>query len=467
MLGRAGAAGGAADEVFWAEQAWVAPTPAHGESTDLAGPALAARVRIEVGEGRITNVTPGVDPEPDDVRLPGVVFPGFANAHSHAFHRALRGRTHRDGGSFWTWREDMYTLAARLTPDNYYELAKAAYAEMALAGVTVVGEFHYVHHMPDGTPYDDPNAMGLAIQHAAADAGIRLTLLDTCYLRGGRDTALEDTQVRFGDGTAQRWRERVNRLRADVDSPGTRVGAAIHSVRAVPATAIPVIAAWARDASAPLHVHLSEQVAENTACLAEYGRTPTQLLADSGALGPTTTAIHATHLSTEDIELLGDSGTSVCACPSTEQDLADGLSPMGDLAAAGAGICLGSDQHAVVDLLTEARLLEMHERLASGRRGRFGPQDLVTALTARGHEALGWAGNGRIAPGAAADLVAVRTDSTRTAGSDAAQVMFSATASDVETVVAGGHVVVDRGQHRLGDVAALLRASITSLWNPS
>ncbi|WP_166354787.1 formimidoylglutamate deiminase [Phytoactinopolyspora limicola] len=459
---------------FWAEHAWITPADLAGRTTPpsavervsglTTGPTLASRVRIDVADTRITAVHTGVDPAPGDVRLPGVVFPGFANTHSHAFHRALRGRTHRDGGSFWTWRDDMYLLADRLTPDTYYQLARAAYAEMALSGVSVVGEFHYLHHAPGGVAYADPNAMGHALVAAAADAGVRLTLLDTCYLNGGIGRPLQGAQQRFGDGTAERWITRVDQLRTALDRPDVVGGAAVHSVRAVPPDAVNAVASWAASSSLPLHVHLSEQPAENDACLAEYGRTPTQLLADTGALGPATTAVHATHLTNTDITLLGRSGTTACACPTTEQDLADGLSPMGALHAAGSPVCLGSDQHAVVDLLAEARLLEMHERLASGQRGRFRPDQLVAALTQAGHDALGWPGHGRLAPGAAADLVAVRPDSVRTAGSAPDQIVLSAGAADVDTVVIGGNVVVESGRHRLGDVAALLDTSIDELW---
>lgn len=437
------------DQAFWAAHAWVGH-PAR----------LATRVRIETRDGQIHDVRPNADPQPGDRRLPGVVFPGLANAHSHAFHRALRGRTHRGGGSFWSWRDGMYSLAARLTPDGYYALARAVYAEMVQAGMTAVGEFHYVHHQPDGSPYGEPTAMGEALCHAAADAGIRLTLLDTCYLQGGFDVPLRGSQVRFSDGSVHGWIDRVERLRLRAES--TLVGAAVHSVRAVPEAAIRDVAAWAQNAGVPLHVHVSEQIAENEECLAAYGRTPVQVLTDAGALGAATTAVHATHLTGDDIAALGVAGTAVCACPTTEQDLADGLGPMRALADAGSPICLGSDQHAVVDPMAEARSLEMHERLSSGRRGNFAPSELVAAMSADGYAALGRPGDGRIAIGAAADLVAVGTDSTRTAGADPAQLMLVASAADVQTVVVAGRVVVDRGQHRIGDVAALLHHALPS-----
>src|SRR5665647_2625301 len=424
---------------------------------------LGRDVTFEVSGGRFTAVTPGTVPGHAQV-LPGVVLPGVANAHSHAFHRSLRGRTHDGGGTFWTWRRRMYAVAAQLDPDSYLALATATYAEMALAGITTVGEFHYVHHAPGGASYDDPNAMGEALRQAAADAGIRLTLLDTCYVAGGLDATghgpLDKTQLRFGDGDADRWAERVAGLK---ESAGVRVGAAIHSVRAVPRDQLGVVARAA--ASRPLHVHLSEQPAENEACQGFYGMTPTALLHDQGALGPRTTVVHATHLTDADIATLGSARTTVCLCPTTERDLADGIGPARMLRDAGSPLSLGSDQHAVIDLFEETRALEMHERLDSLQRGRFRPGELLSAATR--HESLGWDDAGRLEVGARADLVAVRLDSPRTAGSTPGQILMSATAADVDTVVVDGRTVVTGGRHRLGDVGSLLQKAIDPLWESS
>jgi cytosine/adenosine deaminase-related metal-dependent hydrolase len=207
-------------------------------------------------------------------------------------------------------------------------------------------------------------------------------------------------------------------------------------------------------------VHLSEQPAENEQCLAAYGVTPAELLAEAGALGALTSAVHATHLTNNDIRLLGASHTTSCFCPTTERDLADGIGPARALHDAGSQLSLGSDQHAVIDLIEEVRALEMHERLASRHRGRFTLPQLVEVLTGNGHRSLGWDDAGRIEVGARADLVAVRRDTVRTSGSEPAQILLTASAPDVDTVIVDGNVVVRAGQHTLGDVSTLLRESL-------
>ena len=425
---------------YWCEHAWL-PS--------------GVRTGVLVSATDVVTEVSFVDaPPPGARRLAGLVLPGFANAHSHAFHRALRGRTHADGGTFWTWRTAMYRLAARLDPDNYLRLARAVYAEMAAAGVTCVGEFHYVHHPAGGGRYADPNAMGEALRQAAADAGIRITLLDTCYLAGGIDTPLAPEQARFSDGSVEAWASRIAEQR---DTSHARAGAAIHSVRAVPRADLPAVVEAAGER--PLHVHLSEQPAENEACRLAYGATPAELLHEAGALTARTTAVHATHLSTKDIQLLGGAGTGACFCPTTEADLADGIGPARELADAGAPLSLGSDQHAVIDPLLEARALEHGERLRTGRRGRFTPAELVAALT--NHASLGWPSAGRLEVGAPADLVAVDLSSPRTAGSLPAQAVLAATAADVRTVVASGRIIASDGRHELLDD---LGPAIEELW---
>jgi formiminoglutamate deiminase len=421
----------------------------HAEYAWLGDEEPARDVAIEVSDGVFTAVTPGAPQE--GTRLPGLTLPGLANVHSHAFHRALRGRTQREGGTFWTWRERMYEVAGRLDPDSYYRLARAVYGEMALAGITCVGEFHYLHHAPGGGRYADANAMGHALLAAAHDAGIRITLLDTLYLSSKVDgSPLHGVQRRFGDGSIDDWAARVDGLRREDHAV---IGFAAHSVRAVPAPALAVL----DPGKGPFHIHLSEQRAENEDCQARYGCSPTEFLDRSGLLGPNTTVVHATHLSEGDVQRLH--GSHVCFCPTTERDLADGIGPARALVDAGARLCLGSDSHAVIDLFEEARAVELGERLRTERRGHFTPAELLAAATA--HEPLGWTDAGRLAPGYRADLVTVALDSVRTAGAEPlSAAVFAAGAADVTSVVVDGRVVVHDGRHQTIDVARELRESI-------
>jgi formiminoglutamate deiminase len=397
-------------------------------------------VLVEVVDGRFASVEPGTLSGAAE-RLNGLTIPGLANTHSHAFHRALRGRTQRERGTFWTWREQMYSVAERLDPDTYLALATATYREMVAAGITSVGEFHYLHHQPDGRPYDEPNAMGLALIEAARIAGLRITLLDTLYLSSGFGAAPEGAQVRYDDGSADAWASRVDGL-ASTDS--AIVAGALHSVRALPndpAAALAPLAAWAQ--GRPLHVHLSEQIAENDGCLAAYGVTPTRLLADHGLLGPLTSAVHATHLTDGDVALLGAARVFASFCPTTERDLGDGVGPSRALAEAGARLTLGSDSHAVIDLFEEMRAVELDERLVSQQRGHWQAAELVEAATTAGHASLGWHDAGAITVGQRADLVTLDTASPRTAGtgSDEHTVVFAAGAADVIQTMVDGRVV--------------------------
>ncbi len=425
---------------YWCERAWLPD-------------GIASAVRIDVVDGRIAAVTP--DSSPAGTVLSGLTLPGFANGHSHAFHRALRGRTHHERGTFWTWRERMYSLASRLDPDTYYRLARGVYAEMVLAGYTSVGEFHYLHHAPGGTPYAEPNAMGDALRRAAADAGIRLTLLDTCYLAGGIGVEPDEVQRRFSDGSATAWAHRVAEMR---ESETFRVGAAIHSVRAVPAEQLSEV-----DSGRTVHIHLSEQRAENEQCLAAYGSTPTELLYDRGVLSDRLVAVHATHLTRLDIERLGAARARACFCPTTERDLGDGIGPARALLDAGVRLCVGSDSNAVVDAFEETRALELDDRLASEQRGRFGADELLAAGT--DHAAVGWPEVGALAVGGGADLVTVDLGTVRTAGIEPSGVVFAASGADVRHVVVAGREVVRDGEHQLIErPETVLAKEIEALW---
>ncbi|MFD9965152.1 formimidoylglutamate deiminase [Amycolatopsis sp. NPDC058986] len=429
---------------YWCERAWLPD-------------GLADAVRIEVADGRIAQVTPDA-PRAGTV-LAGLTVPGFANGHSHAFHRALRGRTHHERGTFWTWRDRMYALASRLDPDTYYRLARGVYAEMVLAGYTSVGEFHYLHHAPGGKPYAEPNAMGDALRRAAADAGIRLTLLDTCYLAGGIGVEPDEVQQRFSDRSAENWARRVAGLAED---ELFRVGGAIHSVRAVPAGQLSDVDKGT-PSDRPLHIHLSEQRAENEQCLAAYGRTPTTILYDHGVLGERLTAVHATHLTQLDIERLGAARGRACFCPTTERDLGDGIGPARALLDAGVRLCVGSDSNAVVDAFEETRALELNERLASEERGRFSADELLAAAT--DHGAVGWPEAGTLTTGSAADFVTIGLDSVRTAGIEPSGAVFAASGADVRHVVVAGRELVRDGEHQLIErPETVLAKEIEALW---
>lgn len=446
-----------------------AETVYHCEFAYLGAGRTEREVRLTVVDGRIADVTPGAPRAPHAVSLPGLTLPGLANTHSHVFHRAIRGRTQAGAADFWQWRDVMYQAASRLTPDNLYALAKATYGEMLLAGITSVGEFFYVHHQGDGTPYADPNEMGLAVARAAIDAGIRVTLLDTCYLQASVDGAPpEGAQIRYSDGSWQAWAERVDALRSRLSGePLVRVGAAIHSVRAVPRAAMGPIAEFCRDRDMPLHAHVSEQPAENEACLAVFGLTPVELLAAEAVLSPSFTAVHATHLTDRDIELLGGATSFVSMCPTTERDLADGVGPAIRLAAAGSPLTVGSDGHMMIDLLEEGRAIELDERLVTGVRGHLTAPRIARAITTDGTRSIGWPADG-LAAGSPADMTTIRLDSVRTAGARSgdvlAHVLFSASASDVDSVIVGGTHLVEDGTY-LADpgLGATLDAAIAAL----
>ncbi|KAD3515313.1 amidohydrolase family protein [Arthrobacter yangruifuii] len=474
---RAGGAKPAGNTAVWCEAGWY-------------GGRIRRGIRLTVDSaGTVTAATPGAAPEPGDLVLAGVVFPAAANAHSHAFHRVLRGRTHT-AGDFWGWREQMYAAAGSLTPELYEQLATAVFAEMVVSGYTSVAEFHYVHHAPDGSPYPE-HRMETALARAAVAAGIRLTLLDACYLAGGfgagssgiggsgsagsgtkgsgtsrSGVPLEPRQQRFGDADADAWLDRFASLQAAVaasfDPEQVSLGAALHSVRAVPEAALARIAERL-PAGIPLHIHLSEQPQENTDCLAATGLTPAGLLHRHGLLSRRLSAVHATHLTDADLALLGEAGATAVFCPTTEADLADGLGRAAGLRNAGVALALGSDQHAVVDPWQEMRALEYGERLRTGKRGTFTPAELHFAASDAGAAAQGRTAPG-LEPGKTCDLMAVNPHSVRTAGSDPGQLALTATAADVTAVVVGGRLRAENGRHAtLGDPAVLLRAALAAV----
>lgn len=320
-----------------------------------------------------------------------IEIPGIVSAHSHAFQRALRGRTHSGGaGSFWSWRGLMYRVASSITPDDAYAIARLAYLELACAGVTTVGEFHYVHHQPDGRPYDDRLAMSEAMIAAARDVGIRIALLRVIYARAGQGAGPEGAQRRFSDPDVDRALQDIDDLRGRYHGArDVRVGLAPHSVRAVPPAWLTHASDYAREHNLPLHMHLAEQPREIVECLNETGRRPIELAADLGLLSPRFVAVHATHLGPGEAALLGDARAFVCVCRTTERDLGDGAPDLTSLRSSGAQICFGVDSHALSDPFVEARAAELDERTRVGARAvAMSGSDLLLA-SAR-HDSVGF-----------------------------------------------------------------------------
>ena len=334
--------------------------------------------------------------------------PGFANAHSHAFQRLLRGRVQRRDplkqDTFWTWRESMYASANALSLDQLEAAARACYVECAEAGYSAVGEFHYVHHQPDGTRYDDPVATSRAMLRAARQVGIRLNLLYVVYARGGlRGEPLSQRQQRFGAASLEEVERALDLLAAEplVDNEMGSLGVAIHSVRAVPPKWLGPLAESARERGLVLHAHASEQRAEVDECREVCGKSPIGLLAGEGVLTPSSFLVHATHLDDNDVATLAASGAGVCLCPTTEGDLGDGVPRTADLFAAGVPLSIGSDSHAVIDPFAELRSAEYQARAATGRRcvlvdddGEVAPMLLERVGHANGYAALGLRADG-------------------------------------------------------------------------
>lgn len=376
-----------------------------------------------------------------------VVLPGLASAHSHAFQRALRGRAQRrGGGSFWSWRGLMYELASSLDPETIHAISRYAFVELAQAGVTAVGEFHYVHHQPDGTPYGERTALADAVIRAALDAGIRVTLLRVLYHRAGHDRALEPTQRRFVDARLDDALRDVEALIARyADEPRVRVGLAPHSVRAAPREWIVEAARFARERELPFHMHVSEQRREIDECLDEHGKRPVAMLADAGVLGPQFVGVHATHLDDDELRAFGAAGSFACICRTTERDLGDGSPRTQELVDAGARLCFGVDSHAISDPFEEARAVELDERTRLERRAVFEAPELVEAASKEGYAAIGLDGLER------EDRVTLDPRAAPLLGLDPATlddaVIFAATPACVDEVVVAGETIVSGGQH--------------------
>jgi formimidoylglutamate deiminase len=403
---------------------------------------------------------PGAEVE----RLPRrLLLPGLVDVHSHAFQRTLRGRTQaRSPGvevdDFWTWREVMYRAAMTLDPEGVYLASRQCFLEMALAGITSVGEFHYLHHQPDGTPYADPLELAVQVIRAAREVGLRIVLLRAGYTRAGFKAPDNPRQRRFYDRTPEAWLRAAADLRARVaEDPLVTVGIAPHSVRAVPRSWLEEAA---RSSAWLVHMHVAEQPEEVVVCQAEHGRRPVELLADLGLLSPGFTAVHAVHVMPHERLLLR--GASVCACPTTERDLGDGVLAADGMARAGVRLCIGTDSQVTLDLFDELRAMEGSLRLTRGRRAVLdapdGPDglglELLSYATENGARTLGLP-SGVLRPGAPADLCTVDLDHPSLLGmpQDArvASVVFGAPAAAVRDVAVQGRWVVRDGRHRLAE----------------
>lgn len=416
--------------------------------------------------------------EPADLlaaqRLPGrALLPGFVNAHSHAFHRVIRGRSEFRSGTqrdtFWTWREVMFQAATSLNPDDLYQAARMAFLEMALSGITTVGEFHYLHRDPAGRAYTEPNAMALALVRAAHDVGLRICLLQSAYARAGWRRTPSPAQRRFIIESPDEFLDLYARLRvalaAETVAGMAWTGFAPHSLRAVPPTYLRVLLPAMRAHAAPVHMHLSEQTDENEVCLAEHDTTPIGLLEHEGMLDRSFTAVHAIHISTHEAVALARAKAHVCACPTTERNLGDGINPADLFFARGVPVALGTDTNVQIDLLEDARELECHLRLKYLQREILAPAPeesggdpdpaalasrLLTCATRNGASSLHSPG-GSLEPGRPADFCTLDLDDPALAGADAttlpATLLFAAGRSCVRDVVVGGKAVISDGRH--------------------
>jgi formimidoylglutamate deiminase len=429
------------------------------------------------------------------------LLPGLVNAHSHSFQRVIRGRTEyrtaNSKDSFWTWREMMYSAAVRLTPEDVYDAARMAFLEMALSGITAVGEFHYLHHAPDGTSYDDPNLLSKEVVRAANDVGLRIALLRVAYARSGYESESNPLQMRFIEADPERYLKNLEQLIADLDkregsscdSTSTRAanqtsslawtGVAPHSVRAVPLNYLKEIIKVANQRHLPVHMHVAEQPGEVSACIEEYGRSPVALLATEGLLSERFTGVHAIHVTPKAVRMLADARALVCACPTTERNLGDGIVPVDNFFKNGVRVSLGSDSQTEIDLLEDARELEYHLRLQRTERAVLAPSegDGLSALAARlfdcattnGAESIGAPG-GALEAGGVADFFTVDLNDPSIAGASAddllSTVVFSLSRTAIKDVVVGGKRIVEDGRHaQQEEIVQKFKALQKKLWS--
>ncbi len=379
-----------------------------------------------------------------------IIIPGLATAHSHTFQRALRGRTQRrktGAGSFWSWRELMYDLAEKLNPDDVYHIARFALTELAMSGITAVGEFHYVHHQPGGTPYADRTILADAVVRAAREVGLRITLIRTAYLRAGYEQEMISPQRRFADPSVDPILQDVETLgKRYADDPTVTVGLAAHSIRTVPRADIVALARYARQQNLPFHMHIAEQWNEVRQSLSEHGLRPIELLAKAEALWRNFVGVHATHISPGEIEALGRADAFVCLCRTTERDLGDGLPQVDALVQAGVKLCVGVDSHVSGDAFEEVRAVEWDDRSRTeARHVAAEAPELLQIATQSGYHAIGL---GEVWQ---EDEVRLRADDPSLAGINddllTDGIIFGATPRAVDEVIVAGRRIVEGGVH--------------------
>jgi len=419
------------------------------------------------------------------VRLSGkALLPGMANAHSHTFQRLFRGRAEgraSGGDTFWTWREQMYRAAGFVSPEDVYDIARATFLEMVAAGITVVGEFHYLHRDSAGAAYTDPNLLGKQVIAAAQSVGIRICLLRSGYFRAGFERAPHPGQRRFYESPEEYLRNLQDLIAEFAQMENVQVGAAPHSIRAVPLDDLKRIAEFTRSGgNLPLHMHISEQVGENAACVAEYGTTPVTLMAEHEILSPQTTLIHAIHLTEAEFESAARSESKICSCPTTERNLGDGIFPADTAARLGIPVAFGTDSQAQIDILEDARQLEYHLRLRDQQRGILDASaradwanrvpigaGLLAAATRNGYAALGLPG-GSLAVGEPADFFTVDLNDLSILGLDAesfaSQAVFALSKGAIRDVAVQGRLILEDGQHADGDAIRARYGEIQRLY---
>ena len=435
------------------------------------------------------------------------LLPGLINAHSHAFQRVIRGRTEyataNQKDSFWTWRELMYSAALRLSPEDVYDASRMAFLEMALSGITSVGEFHYLHRAPDGSAYEDPNLLAKEVIRAANDVGLRIALLRVAYARAGFEKEANPQQIRFIEPDPETYLKNLEQLANDLSrgsSPTVKeglafsqtegglpdvratvpawVGVAPHSVRAVPLPYLKEMIAVANERRLPVHMHIAEQPAEVSACIEEYGRSPISLLATEGLLSERFTAVHAIHVTPKAVRLLADARATVCACPTTERNLGDGIVPIDQFFAHSVAVSLGSDSHAQIDLMEDARELEYHLRLQKMERAVLASVDdegasaiaarLFQCATANGAASINAPG-GSLEIGRPADFFTVDLNDPSIAGASSdnllSAVVFSLSRTAIKDVVVGGKRIVEDGRHaQQEDIVERFKKLQKKLW---